>query len=298
MMNTESLDDGDIELSTADRWIRSRMQITASAMEECFKTYRLDLAAAAIYEFTWHEFCDWYLELSKPVLQSDESSNAQKRGTRRTLIEVLESILRMLHPLMPFITDEIWCQVAPRAGIDGDTIMLRPFPVADTGANDEEAEKELEWVKQFILGIRQIRGEMDISPGKVVPVLLEQYSDLDVQFSKRNAHLLQRVGRVESVQPLAPGHEAPQSATALLGNMRLLVPMAGLIDTQAEIERLEKQYEKVSVDLSRSRDKLGNEKFVNNAPEAVVTQERQRVIEFEQQMAQLGEQLARLKTLK
>jgi valyl-tRNA synthetase len=298
MMNTDSLDDGDVEFSTADRWIRSRMQVTASTMSDCFTSYRLDLAAAAIYDFTWHEFCDWYLELSKPVLQSDGSTDAQKRGTRRTLIEVLESILRMLHPLMPFVTDEIWGQVAPRAGIDGETIMLRPFPQADIDANDSEAEQELEWVQQFILGIRQIRGEMDISPGKVVPVLLEQYSEQDILFAERNALLLQRVGRVESVRPLEKGEDAPQSATALHGNMRLLVPMAGLIDTQAEIERLGKQQEKIAADLARSRGKLENKNFVNNAPAAVVTQEEQRVTEFEQQMAQLAEQLSRLEALK
>ncbi|MDA0992894.1 MAG: valine--tRNA ligase [Proteobacteria bacterium] len=298
MMNTEALDDGEVEFSTADRWIRSRMQLTASSMEEYFNTYRLDLAAAAIYDFTWHEFCDWYLELSKPVLQSDESTDAEKRGTRRTLIETLESILRMLHPLMPFITDEIWGQVAPRAGVAGDTIMLRPFPQADVAKRDAAAESELEWVKQFILGIRQIRGEMDISPGKAVPVLLEQHSELDVQLAKRNLRLLQRVGRVESVRVLADGEEAPLSATALHGNMRLLVPMADLIDTQAEIQRLEKQYEKVAVDLARSQSKLENANFVNNAPEAVVIQEKQRVTDFGQQLAQLDEQLARLRTLK
>ena len=297
LMNTESLDEGDVEFSTADRWIQSRLQVTAATMKQCFETYRLDLAASAIYEFTWHEFCDWYLELSKPVLQSDESSDEQKRGTRRTLIETLESILRLLHPLMPFVTEEIWGQVAPRAGIDGETIMLRPFPEADVNCNDDNAEKELEWVKQFILGIRQIRGEMDISPGKVVPVLLEQYSDEDLQIAERNALLLKRVGRVESVRALDAGEDVPQSATALHGNMRLLVPMAGLIDTQAEIERLQKQREKVSAELGKSRGKLANDKFVNNAPEAVVTQERQRVTEFEQQLAQLDEQLARLETL-
>jgi valyl-tRNA synthetase len=297
LMNTESLDEGEVEFSTADRWIRSRLQVTAATMKHCFETYRLDLAASAVYEFTWHEFCDWYLELSKPVLQSDESSDAQKRGTRRTLIETLETILRLLHPLMPFVTEEIWGQVAPRAGIDGETIMLRPFPEADVGSNDDKAEEELEWVKQFILGIRQIRGEMDISPGKVVPVLLEQFNDEDLQFANSNALLLQRVGRVESVRPLDPGEEAPQSATALHGSMRLLVPMAGLIDTQAEIERLQKQREKVDAGLGKSRAKLSNDKFVNNAPEAVVTQERQRVTDFEQQLAQLDEQLARLETL-
>jgi valyl-tRNA synthetase len=297
MMNTESLDDGEVEFSTADRWIRSRMQVAAASMNDCFSAYRLDLAAAAIYDFTWHEFCDWYLELSKPVLQSDQTSDAQKRGTRKTLIEVLETILRMLHPLMPFVTDEIWGQVAPRAGIDGETIMLRPFPEADPAGHDEDAETELEWVRQFILGIRQIRGEMDISPGKVVPVLLEQYGEQDLEFARRNALLLERVGRVKSVHPLAATEVAPQSATALHGNMRLLVPMAGLIDTQAEIDRLQRQCEKIAGDLAKSRAKLDNENFVNNAPAEVVTQERQRISEFEQQTSQLEEQLARLKTL-
>ena len=295
LMNTEDLTEGEVEFSTSDRWIRSRMQVTAATMKQCFATYRLDLAAAAIYEFTWHEFCDWYLELSKPVLQSDSASEAQKRGTRRTLVGILESVLRMLHPLMPYVTEEIWTEIAPRAGVTGETIMLRPYPEADAASNDDAAEEELEWVKQFILGIRQIRGENDISPGKIVPVLLEAYSDRDLEFADNNALLLSRVGRVESVRPLAADEEAPQAAIALLGTMRLLVPTAGLIDIEAEIERLSKQRDKTASELGRSTAKLGNEKFVNNAPEAVVTQERQRVVEFEQQIAQLDEQLARLR---
>jgi valyl-tRNA synthetase len=297
LMNTEELDDGAVEFSTADRWIRSRMQVTVSSLHDCMKSYRLDLAAQAIYEFTWHEFCDWYLELSKPVLQSDDTSEEQKRGTRRTLIETLESILRMLHPLMPFVTDEIWATVAPRAGIEGETIMLRPYPEADPDLSDSEAEAELEWVMQFILGIRQIRGEMDISPGKSLPVLLEQSTERDRLFAERNNLLLKRVGRVESVLPLEDGEEAPASATALLNNMRLLVPMAGLIDVAAEKSRLGKQRDKADTDLSKALAKLANESFVNNAPEAVVTQERDRVAEFKQQIAQLDEQIAKLDSL-
>ena len=295
LMNTGNLTEGEVVYSTSDRWIRSRMQIAAATMKNCFSTYRLDLAAAAIYEFTWHEFCDWYLELSKPVLQSDDATEAQKRGTRRTLVEVLEGILRMLHPLMPYVTEEIWSEIAPRAGIAGETIMLRPYPEADPASNDDAAEEELEWVKQFILGIRQIRGEYDISPGKIVPVLLEEYSDKDLAFAENNALLLRRVGRVESVRPLATDDEALQAAIALLGSMRLLVPTAGLIDLDAEIDRIGKQRGKVSGELDRSNAKLGNEKFVNNAPEAVVIQERQRVVEFGQQIVQLDEQLARLR---
>jgi valyl-tRNA synthetase len=298
LMNTEQLDEGDMEFSIADRWIQSRLQQAIGSMHDCMKNYRLDLAAMAIYEFTWHEFCDWYLELSKPVLQSDETSEAEKRGTRQTLVAALESILRLLHPLMPFVTEEIWAQVAPRAGIDGETIMLRPYPVVEQDREDPDAETELDWVMNFILGIRQIRGEMDISPGKPLPVLLDGAGSDDRAYAQRNARLLERVGRVESVAALGDGEEAPPSATALLGDMRLLVPMAGLIDVNAESSRLGKQRDKADADLKKALGKLANENFVNNAPEAVVTQEKERVEEFRSQIARLDEQLARLEALR
>ena len=297
LMNTEELDTGKVEFSTADRWIRSRLNRATTSMHEHFRNYRLDLAAQTVYDFTWHEFCDWYLELSKPVLQSEEATAEQKRGTRQTLIEVLESLLRLLHPLMPFVTDEIWAQVAPRAGIDGDTVMLQRYPAVDSNWQDDDAEAELEWVKKFILGIRQIRGEKDISPGKALPVLLVESADEDRLFAERNSLLLRRVGRVASIQALEANEEPPLSATALLGNMRLLVPMAGIMDVDAEKARISKQRERIATDLQRSQGKLSNEKFVNNAPADVVTQEKQRVTEFERQISQLDEQLQRLDTL-
>ena len=297
LMNTEALTTGEVEFSAADRWIRSRLDHTSRTMHEHFASYRLDLAAQAIYEFTWHEFCDWYLELSKPILQSDGVSDALRRGTRRTLIEVLESILRLLHPLMPFITEEIWQQVATRANIDGETIMLRPYSETSSEANDEEAVADIEWVKQFILGIRQIRGEMDISPGKPLPVVLQGASDRDRQLCEAHALLLQRVGRVESVTVLADGEEPEASATALHGDMRLLVALKGLIDVRTERARLLKLQDKVRADLSRTTAKLGNENFLNNAPADVVTQERMRAVEFEKTITQLAEQLEKLDEL-
>jgi len=266
-------------------------------MHEYFATYRLDLAAQAIYEFTWHEFCDWYLELSKPVLQTDGVGDALQRGTRQTLIEILESILRLLHPLMPFITEEIWQQVAPRASIDGETIMMRPYPEASDFAADDDAVADIEWVKLFILGIRQIRGEMDISPGKTLPVVLQGANEQDRRRSEAHALLLRRVGRVESVTVLADGEEPQPSATALHGDMRLLVAMKGLIDVEVERARLLKQRDKVNADLARTAGKLGNENFVNNAPADVVTQERTRAVEFEKTIAQLAEQLEKLDEL-
>jgi valyl-tRNA synthetase len=282
--------------SSADRWIKAKLAQTSNEIHQHFNAYRLDLAVQSVYEFTWHEFCSWYLELSKPILQSEDTSEALQRGTRKTLIEVLETILRLLHPLMPFVTEEIWQQVAKRAGIDGDTIMLRPYPPISNDT-DEDAIADIEWVQQFILGIRQIRGEMDISPGKPLPVLLQNASQSDQQRINEQSMLLQRVGRVQSVTVLRDDDEPPTCATALLGDMRLLVPMKGLIDVEAERARLVKQQDKVNVDLQRSNAKLVNEKFVKNAPAEVVSQERARVAEFERTIQQLSEQLEKLNEL-
>lgn len=297
LMNTDDLDEGDVEFSAADRWIRSRFNRTIGSVHENFARYRLDLASQAMYEFTWHEFCDWYLELSKPVLQSDQSTDAQRRGTRQTLLEVLENLLRLLHPLMPFITEEIWLAVRDRAGKSGDTIMLQSYPLATDDWHDDDAENELQWVMQFILGIRQIRGEMDIAPGKLLPVLLQSASNLDRERAVCHAQVLERVGRVDSITALADDDTAPPSATALHGEMRLLVPMAGLIDIDAERARLKKLEDRVQTDLKRSQGKLGNANFVNNAPADVVTQEQERVSEFGKQLLQLAEQLEKLDDL-
>ncbi len=176
--------------------------------------------------------------------------------------------------------------------------MHRPFPEVDDSLRDAEAERELDWVMNFILGIRRIRGEFDISPGKALPVFLESAADSDVVYAERNASLLSRVGRVESIDTLAANEDAPPSATALIGNMRLHVPMAGLVDVDAETARIARQREKALADLDKATAKLGNENFVNNAPQAVVTQERARVAEFEQQIRRLDEQLGRLAALK
>jgi valyl-tRNA synthetase len=297
LMNTEALDDGEVEFSAADRWIRARLDATTRDMHKHFQAYRLDLAVQAIYEFTWHEFCDWYLELSKPVLQSDDASEELQRGTRRTLIDVLEALLRLLHPIIPFVTEEIWEQVSQRAGIEGDTIMLRPYPEASDDAVDDDAVADIEWVKQFVLGIRQIRGEMDISPGKALTVVLQHASELDRQRAGQHSHLLKRVGRVEMILALEEGENPPPAATALLGDMRMLVPLKGLIDVEAEQARLEKQMDKVRAELAKANGKLGNENFVNNAPPAVVEQERGRVADFEKTLTQLAEQSQKLDEL-
>ncbi len=297
LMNTEDLDDGDTQFSTADRWIRARLNRTIESVHQHFATYRLDLAAQTTHEFTWHEFCDWYLELSKPVLQSEQSSDAEKRGTRNTLIEVLETLLRLLHPLIPFITEEIWRELAPRAKIDGETIMLQAFPQSMEAWQDNAAESEMNWVMQFILGIRQIRGEMDISPRKPLPVLLQNASDNDRDLAVRHEELLAKVGRTESVRLLSADQQPPPSATALLGEMRVLVPLEGIIDIEAERARLTKKQTGLRTDLGKSRSKLDKPDFVNNAPAEVVTKEKERARELEGKISKLQEQLEKLENL-
>ncbi|MCH9025680.1 MAG: valine--tRNA ligase [Proteobacteria bacterium] len=300
LMNTEGQDcglGGDCEYSLADRWIRSRFCAAAAEISRQMKAYRLDLAAKALYEFTWNEFCDWYLELSKAVLQDDTAGDSAKRGARRTLITVLEALLRAIHPLMPFISEEIWQKVAPLAGAGGETIMLAPYPGADEFDRDEKAEQDMVWLQGLVLGVRQIRGEMDIAPAKPLPLLLKNASDEDRSRLEKLQDFLLHIAKLESIRVLADDETAPDSATALLGTMEILVPMAGLIDRDAELARLNKQIEKLDNDLQRSKQKLANPNFVANAPATVVEKERQRVVEMEDAQVRWREQLLKVRKL-
>jgi len=290
--------EGPEELSLADRWIRSRLDAAVRAVHDGFRSYRFDLAAQAVYEFTWYEFCDWYLELSKPVLQSPSSSAAGRRGTRRTLAGTLEALLRLLHPIMPFITEEIWQRVGPRAGRAGDTVMRQPFPMPAQEPEDPAVEEEMRWTMDFILGIRRIRGEMDIAPSVGFAVLLQDAGPADLRRWAAHARYVERLANVTAARPLAAGEAPPQSATALLGDMKILVPMAGLIDVEAELARLSKRRGKVAEDLARSDAKLGNARFVDSAPAAIVAQERERVAGFKRELEQLDAQLARVASLR
>ena len=295
--NTKSLSDGPIQRTVVDRWIRKRLDQTIIKVHDHFASYRLDLAAQEIYEFTWHEFCDWYLELTKPVLQSDDYDEEYKRGTRKQLITILEEMLRLAHPLIPFVTEEIWLEVAPIAKVDGETIMTQPYPSGKQDTHDPTAVADVEWIKDFILGIRQIRGEMNINPTKLLPVIMQNASGEDGRRAREHLALLNRVGRVEKIDQLGDGKKPPPSAISLMGDMQLLVPMKGIIDVAAERDRLTKQKAKVEADLAKTQSKLGNQNFVNNAPEAVVTQERERESEFQKQLSRLAEQLGKLEQL-
>jgi valyl-tRNA synthetase len=289
---------GPTELSVADRWIRSRFGRMLAQFESAIAEYRFDFAATALYEFTWYEFCDWYLELTKPVIQSETSSEAAKRGTRQTLAEILEALQRALHPLMPFITEEIWQLAAPLAGRKGETVMLQPFPKPGEFAPEPQAEREIEWIRNFILGVRQIRSGMDIPPSKKLPLLLQNASAEDLARISQHRAYLDRLAGLESVTVLEAGASAPQSATALMGELTILVPMAGLIDADAEIERLTKKIEKTRIDRDKIAKKLSNENFVKNAPPDVVALDRGRIEEFERTISSLEAQLARVRSLK
>ncbi len=294
---------GPAELSVADRWIRSRFGAALTTADQHLREYRFDLAANALYEFTWYEFCDWYLEFTKPVLQVEAAAPALRRGARRTLIEVLEALLRALHPMMPFITEEIWQRVAPLANSAGvathttDTIMRAAYPTAGQFARDAAAEHETQWLRDVILAIRQIRGEMDIAPSRRIRLLLQNASAEDRTFAERHGIYLERLAGLESIDMLAANAVGPPSATGLVGELALLVPMAGLIDPAAELDRLAKRIARQQSDLGKLRAKLSNDSFVRNAPPEVVAQDRARVAELEAQTARMRQQSDRVRQL-
>ncbi|MEM9531853.1 MAG: valine--tRNA ligase [Pseudomonadota bacterium] len=276
-----------------DRWIESRLSSAIASVRENFERYRFDLAASAIYEFVWHEYCDWYLELTKPIL--NEADHPAAAHTRHTLLSVLEQALRMTHPLMPFLTEEIWQRVAPPLGLAGDSISVQSFPQA--GAIDSEAEAEVKWLQGLLLGIRQIRGEMDIAPRKPLDLLLEGGDDKDRARMERHGDMVRKLGALESIRWLAEDEAVPASAFALAASLKLHVPLAGVIDLDAERARLEREQGRREQDIGRLKGKLSNEKFVANAPAAVVQKARDQLAEAEAGLADINAQLERLKKL-
>ena len=301
LMNTEDRDcgqkGGDVQLSAADRWITSLLQKTEQEVTRGIENYRFDLAAQAIYTFIWDEYCDWYLELSKPVLTNPDSPEAALRGARRTLVQVMETVLRLIHPLTPYISEEIWQRMAPLAGVEGDTIMRQPYPAADPDMIDHEAISEVEWVKSFIVGVRKIRSGMNIDPRKMLPVLLQGGTTKSRDLLDNNLHYIISVGRVESATWLNDDDEAPESSTALVNDMKLLIPLAGLIDKAAEVARLAKELERKNGELERCEKKLSNSSFVDKAPAAVVEKEQAKASELRNVIDSLLEQQQKIQSL-
>ncbi len=293
----ENIDLTHLEYGLADRWIMSRLQTTIHNVNRHLDSYRFDLAANELYEFTWNEYCDWYLELVKPALTSTNSSMAIQNGARLTLVSVLETVLRLAHPIIPFITEDIWQRVAPLIKIQGKTIMMQNYPIADNNKVDQDAVADLEWVQTFILGVRKIRGEMNIPPNKPLPVLLSHGSANDETRLNANTHLVTALAKLESITWLNNDDDAPEAATSLVGEMKLLIPLANFIDKDAEIARLEKEISKRKADLTKIDNKLSNERFVAKAPASVVEKEKTRSITLRQEIHNLNEQFQRISDL-
>jgi valyl-tRNA synthetase len=304
--NTDGQDCGvngePVELSSVDRWIISALQRTEAEVTRQLDAFRFDMAAQALYEFIWDEYCAWYLELVKPVLWDENAPIERQRGTRRTLVRVLEVALRLAHPFMPFITEEIWQRIKAQAGLpqdgkQGETIMLQAWPVAVESRIDAAAEGDIEWVKQLMLGLRQIRGEMKISMAKRIDIIVANANAEDLRRLADNEPLLNKLAKLESVRVLAAGEEAPMSATALVGEMEVLVPMAGLIDKDAELARLDKEIARLDGEVKRVGGKLSNEGFVAKAPAEVLDKERAKLAEAEQALSKLAEQREKIANL-
>ena len=299
LMNTEEFDNGfsgaPVSYTQVDLWITSRLHQVIATTSHAIDNYRFDLAAQAIYEFTWNEYCDWYLELAKISLQS-EDENLQ-RGTRHTLVTVLETILRLAHPIMPFITEEIWQRVAPLAGITAETIMLQAYPISDAAQIKLDAIEETNWVMNFILGVRRIRGEMNIAPGKPLPILLQHGSANDQQCLANNLAYLKRLGRLEEITWLEASESAPESAIALVGELNILIPMAGLIDKEAELARLDKEIQKILNDLPRVEGKLSNPTFIDKAPADVIDKEKAKLADLRSTLNNLEQQKTKILAL-
>ena len=298
LMNTEEHDCGqsgdDMTLSLADEWIIARFNSTVREFRQALESYRFDQVAAIAYEFTWNQFCDWYLELTKPVLHN--GTDVQQRGTRHTLVNILEQLLRLLHPIMPYITETIWQRVKPLVGVEGDTIMLQPFPQVQSSVN-EQAMLDMEWLKRVILAVRNIRGEMDLSPNKPLPLLLSNADTMARGRIEHNESFLSSLAKLESIDFIDSDDDAPASMTALVDSLKLHIPMAGLIDKDAELQRLQKAIEKAEKEWQRLNGKLSNENFVSKAPEAVIAKEREKLTEAETTLSQLKEQQEKISAL-
>ncbi len=298
LMNTEGMDVSHVpdKRNTIDNWIIAKLQQTEKTVQEHMAAYRFDLLSNAIYEFVWNEYCDWYLELAKPILTGD-ASEEEKQATRITLVEVLESILRLAHPVMPFITEELWQQVAPLAGKSGPSISLQPYPEADESLINQQALDDIDWVRKSIMGVRKIRAEMNISPGKKLPVIVTDTNAEDERRVTAYAPLLHFVGRLSEIESVSTGEPTPDAAVALVDQMRILIPMAGLIDKDAELARLKKEVDRLEKQVSQLTGKLANKGFTDKAPAKVVEAEQQKLEDGEAALEQLKLQIERIQAL-
>ncbi|MFK7816787.1 MAG: valine--tRNA ligase [Gammaproteobacteria bacterium] len=284
------------KLTLADRWILSKQQETIDLTHKHLKNYRFDLAAQALYEFSWHEFCDWYVELCKPTLFKDDIDENIKQNSRRVLLEVFENLLKLLHPIIPFLTEEVWQPIAKELKLSGDSISTQDFPRSNNIYVDVESLQELEWSKEFINGIRKIRAEMDIPPGKPLNILLQNWSTQEKSYFENSQQYIYSLAKIADIKWLTD-EPAPESATALVGEMKILIPLAGMIDKKAESARLDKEIKKLESNLEKSSAKLNNPNFADRAPADIVNKERERVAEMQTSLQQLKEQAVKINKL-
>jgi len=280
-----------------EQWIVSRLQKAEQAVQTAFATYRLDLAAQAIYEFIWNEYCDWYVELTKPVLNDENVSVERKAEVRRVLLAVMEASLRLAHPLMPYLTEEIWQTLAPKLNISGETIMLAQYPVADQALINDQAEADMQWLQGLIGAVRNIRGEMGLGNARLLPVLLQNTTEAEKAQIARIEPLFKALAKVESITFLADAEQPPLSSSSVVGHVSVFVPMKGLIDPKAELGRLQKDLDKVQKQHDQIATKLANEGFVAKAPAAVVEGEKVKLAEFADQLAKIKANMEQIAAL-
>jgi valyl-tRNA synthetase len=281
------------ELSSQDKWILSRLQQTKIEVEKHLSDYRLDLMSQSLYEFVWHDYCDWYLELSKPLLENSKT----KQGCEATLLKVLSETLVLLHPIIPFITEEIFEQSQKLNSKSNEKLISQPFPEEEEALFNNEAESEIEWLKEFILGIRKIRGEMNISPGKPLQCFIKNFNSKDKDYIENNKLIIFALVKLESIELLKANEEEPESAIALVGEMKVLIPLAGLIDKDAEKDRLSKEIDKLLKLKDQFSGKLNNKQFVSGAPEAVVKKEQNKLASVDKALQEMELQLEKISSL-
>ncbi len=290
--NTLDIHSGNKEFNLAERWINTRLAHAVNDINQGINNYRFDLSAQAIYEFTWDEYCDWYLELSKVTLTGTDATDAAKRGTLYTLLNVLETLLRLMHPFTPFITEEIWQRVAPLLNKTAPTIMLQAYPQKTDLSTDDAAMMEMEWVKSFILGVRRIRSERDIAPGKALAVQVKGGNNNERNWLAANRHYITALAKTASITDVTQADD--DAVIALAGEMTIIVPLADLIDPKAEAARLEKELTRLRSERERLTTKLANSDFTDRAPAPVVQKERDRLAEVVDGLGKLEEQYQRI----
>lgn len=299
LMNTQEHDcgfkGGELEYSLADKWILAEFNQTVKSYQDAFSTYRFDMAASILYEFTWNQFCDWYLELTKSVLSHGNAN--QQRAARHTLVSVLEALLRLAHPIIPYITEAIWQNVKGIMGITADTIMLQKMPSYDQHAYDEHAVNDLNWIKQVVIAVRNIRAEMNIAPSKQLELMVRDASPTTHRRISDNVTFIESLARLSEIIILDEGEKGPMSVTKLVEGAELLIPMAGLINKTDELTRLRKEIERMDNEINRIETKLSNPSFVDKAPEAVVAKEKEKQQGYQDDKVKLLEQYAEIEKL-